>query len=183
MKKIRVWDPLVRLLHWVLVGCVISNLFNASGHFAHRTLGLIAAGAVTVRLVWGFVGPQYARFSDWFPTPTRLIPYLRALLRNQAPRHLGHNPAAAVMMLTLMALVLGLGVSGYLMTTDAFYENETLQGVHESLVSILQAAVIVHVLAALYESWKHRENLIGSMVHGYKPVDTGFKPENEKKTP
>ncbi len=183
MRKIRVWDPLVRVLHWILVACVISNLLNESGHFAHRTLGLIATGAVTVRLIWGFVGPQYARFSDWFPTPSRLIPYVKALLRNDAPRHIGHNPAGAVMMLALMALVIGLGVSGYLMTTDAFYENDTLKELHETLVGILVAAVVLHVIAALYESWKHRENLIGSMVHGYKPLESGAKPENEAKEP
>lgn len=183
MDKIRVWDPLVRVLHWILVICVISNLFNGSGHFFHRTLGLIAGGAVIVRLVWGFVGPQYARFSDWFPTPSRLVPYLKALLRNEAPRHIGHNPAGAVMMLVLMVLVCGLATSGYLMTTDAYYENETLLEIHETLVSILIGAVVLHVLAALYESWKHRENLIGSMVHGYKPLDSSVKHDDETKAP
>ncbi|MBS1154337.1 MAG: cytochrome [Proteobacteria bacterium] len=180
MKKIRVWDPLVRVLHWILVACVIGNLLNESGYFAHRTLGLMAAGAVTLRLIWGFVGPQYARFSDWFPTPSRLVPYMKALLRNEAPRHIGHNPAGAVMMLALMALVFGLGLSGYLMTTDPYYENETLLEIHESLVGILIGAVILHVLAALYESWKHRENLIGSMVHGYKPLEPGARHDDEK---
>ncbi len=183
MKKIRVWDPLVRVLHWILVGCVISNLLNESGYPVHRALGLIASATVIVRLVWGFVGPQYARFSDWFPTPARLVPYVKALLRNEAPRHVGHNPAGAVMMLALMALVLGLGVSGYLMTTDAFYENDILKELHETLVGILVAAVVLHVIAALYESWKHRENLIGSMVHGYKPLKPGAQSGDEAKKP
>lgn len=172
MKKIRVWDPLVRILHWGLVICVFSNLFNESGYPVHRILGMTASVIVFVRLIWGFVGPRYARFSDWFPTPSKLIPYLKALMRNEAPRHIGHNPAGAVMMLLLLALVLGLGTTGFLSTTDAFYESEVLLEMHETLAGMLVGAIILHVAAALYESWRHRENLIGSMLHGDKPLQT-----------
>jgi len=168
MNKIRVWDPLVRILHWALVICVISNLLNESGHFAHRTLGLIASGVVIVRFIWGFIGPQYARFSDWFPTPARLVPYVKSLLRNEAPRHVGHNPAGAVMMILLMVLVTSLGISGYLMTTDAFDGVEWLQALHETFANILIGSVVLHVGAALFESWKHKENLVASMLHGKK---------------
>lgn len=170
MNKIRVWDPLVRILHWTLVICVISNLLNESGHTVHRWLGLTASGVVIVRFVWGFIGPQYARFSDWFPTPSRLIPYIKALLRNEAPRHIGHNPAGAVMMLVLMVLVVSLGVSGYLMTTDAFFGTEWLEDLHETLADILIGSVVLHVGAALFESWKHKENLVASMLHGKKTL-------------
>lgn len=172
MKKIRVWDPLVRILHWTLVVCVFSNLFfNESGYPVHRALGMIASAVVIIRVVWGFVGSEHARFADWFPWPSRLFPYLRAMLHNAAPRHIGHNPAGAVMMLILMALILGMGVSGFLMTTDAFYEDETLLSIHQTLARILIAAIVLHVLGALVESWRHRENLIASMIHGNKPLD------------
>jgi cytochrome b len=179
MKTIRVWDPLVRLLHWMLVICVLSNLLNESGESIHRWLGYTASGVVLVRFVWGFVGTQYARFSDWFPTPSRLLPYLRTLLRNEAPRHIGHNPAGAVMMLALMALVLSLGATGYLMTTDAFFGEEWLEDIHEGLSNILIVSVVLHVGAALFEGWKHQENLVASMVHGKKPVHPMIEPRNE----
>ncbi len=172
MKKIRVWDPHVRILHWTLVACVFGNLLNESGYPIHRALGMLASAVVVIRIVWGFVGTPHARFSDWLPWPSRLIPYLKALLRNRAPRHIGHNPAGALMMLALMALVLGLGISGFLMTTDAFYEDETLLAVHQTLVGILTGAILLHVAGALFESWKHRENLVASMIHGDKPENT-----------
>lgn len=170
MKQIRVWDPLVRILHWALVFCVVSNFINESGHAVHRFLGLTASGVVVVRFVWGFIGPQYARFSDWFPTPSRLVPYIKALLSNAAPRHIGHNPAGAVMMLVLMALVISLGTSGFMMTTDAYMDTDWLKELHETFANLLIASVIVHVGAALFESWKHKENLVASMLHGKKPV-------------
>ena len=168
MKTIRVWDPLVRVLHWTLVICVISNLLNESGETIHRWLRYTAVAVVVVRFFWGFVGSRYARFADWFPTPSRLRPYLAALLHNRAPRHIGHNPAGAVMMLALMTLILALGFTGFLQTTDTFFGEEWLQNLHEALADILIGAVVLHVGAALFESYKHRENLIASMIHGRK---------------
>ena len=168
MKTIRVWDPLVRVLHWTLVICVISNLLNESGEIVHRWLGYTASAVVFLRFVWGFIGSRYARFADWFPTRARLLPYVRALIRNKAPRHLGHNPAGAVMMLGLMALVAALGITGFMMTTDTFFGEDWLEQVHEALADVLVGAVVLHVGAALFESYKHRENLIASMIHGRK---------------
>ena len=168
MNTIRVWDPLLRALHWTLVACVLGNLLNESGETLHRALGYTASGVVMARLVWGFVGPRRARFADWFPTPARLLPYLRALLQGRAPRHIGHNPAGAVMMLALLALVLGLGTTGYLMTTDAFFGEDWLEEIHEALADVLVGSVALHVAAALFESWRHRENLVASMLHGRK---------------
>lgn len=168
MKTISVWDPLVRLLHWTLVACVLGNLLNESGETVHRWLGYTASGAVLVRLAWGFIGPRHARFSDWFPKPSRLLPYLGALLRNRAPRHIGHNPAGAVMMLALLALVLALGTTGYLMTTEAFFGEDWVEDMHGALADVLVGAVALHVTAALFESWRHRENLVAGMLHGRK---------------
>jgi cytochrome b len=176
MKTIRVWDPVVRLLHWTLVICVISNLLNESGEPLHRWLGFSAAGVVVLRIVWGFVGTRHARFADWFPTPSRLFPYVKALLRNDAPRHVSHNPAGAVMMLALMALVLALGVTGYMMSTDVFFGEDWLEELHETLANVLIGSVVLHVGGALLTSWQHRENLVASMVHGRKaahPVSEG----------
>lgn len=182
--KIRVWDPLVRILHWTLVICVLSNLVNESGHFVHRTLGLTASGVVIVRFIWGFIGPQYARFSDWFPTPGRLIPYIKTLLRNEAPRHIGHNPAGAVMMILLMLLVVSLGSTGYLLTIDAYEGSEVLGDIHGAIADVLIASVILHVGAALFESWKHGENLIASMLHGRKrPLDSANQQEKNNESP
>ena len=51
------------------------------GKTAHEWVGYTASALVLARVVWGFVGSRHARFSDFFPTPTRLVAHLRALLR------------------------------------------------------------------------------------------------------
>jgi cytochrome b len=167
-----VWDPLVRLTHWLVAGIVVANLWLLeSGNAPHRWLGYLACGAIGVRLIWGFVGSPHARFSDWLPTPQRLTRYLGLLIKGREPRMLGHNPAGAVMMLTLWALVTALGVTGYLMGTDMLFGESWLEALHEGIANTLIAAVVLHVCGALLESWRHRENLVRSMVTGRKRLD------------
>ena len=97
LKTIKVWDPLVRLFHWTLVVCVIGNFaLNEAGEKVHRWMGYTAAGVVVLRVLWGFFGSLHARFSDFFPTPSRVTPYVKALVRGKAPRMVGHNPVAAM---------------------------------------------------------------------------------------
>lgn len=164
-----VWDPFVRLFHWTVVaGCVLNLFVLEDGRSAHEIVGYVVAGLLALRVVWGFVGTRHARFSDFVPTPARLAAYVGALLRGREPRTLGHNPAGAVMMLALMALLAGVSVSGYLMTTDAWWGDETMEELHEGLSEAIVPLALVHALAALVESWRHRENLVWSMVTGRK---------------
>jgi len=169
MEQVKVWDAVVRGTHWLVAVFVLSNYaLNEAGESLHQWLGYGASTLVVLRTVWGMVGSGYARFSEFCPTPGRLLPYLRALLQGREPRLLGHNPLAAVMMLTLMLLVLALGLTGFLMGTDAFWGDELMEEVHETLANVLISLVAVHVAAALFESWRHRENLVWSMVTGRK---------------
>lgn len=93
---------------------------------------------------------------------------LRLVLTGQEPRYLGHNPAGAAMMLLLMAVVAGLGLTGWLMTTDAFWGVRWIKNLHEALGEALPWMIGIYIIAALWESWRHREILVLSMVTGRK---------------
>lgn len=168
-RTVRVWDPVVRLIHWTVVVAVSLNLFILKpGRLYHRYVGYVVIGAVLIRLVWGFVGTRHARFSDFFPTPGRLIPYVKALLRGEEPRHIGHNPAAAVMMLALLVLLLATGITGWMTTLDAFWGEDWLEELHGGFANAIMVLALVHAAAAIIESLRHRENLVWSMVTGRK---------------
>lgn len=168
-RTVRVWDPVVRLFHWTVVIAVCLNLFILKpGRLYHRYVGYVVIGAVVIRLIWGFVGTRYARFSEFFPTPSRLVPYLKALVRREEPRHIGHNPAAAVMMLVLMVLLLATGITGWMTTLDAFWGEDWLEELHGGLANAIMVLALVHAAAAIVESLRHRENLVWSMVTGRK---------------
>lgn len=169
--SIRVWDIFVRLFHWSLVACVIFNLFiRDDGETLHQWSGYGAAALVLMRIVWGFVGSTHARFSDFFPTPARLREHLAQLRRREVPQHLGHNPLGALMMLALMALVIALGITGWMQGTDAFWGEEWLQELHELLARALQLLVALHVLAAIVMSRLEKVDLVRAMITGFKRV-------------
>ncbi|MCE1160939.1 MAG: cytochrome b/b6 domain-containing protein [Burkholderiales bacterium] len=168
MNKILVWDPLVRLLHWILAILVIANFLNEDGKFYHRWIGYTATAIVVMRIIWGFVGTKHARFSDWFPTPSRVVEYTRLKLKGQAPRYIGHNPLGAVMMLLLIVLVLNQGLTGFMMGTDQFFGEKWLEEWHEIASNLILVAIGLHVLGAIFESIKTRENLPLAMIHGKK---------------
>lgn len=165
----RVWDRFVRFFHWSLVSCVLINFFLVDdGETLHQWIGYFASGLIVARIVWGFVGSEHARFTSFFPTPARLRAHLAAIRSGNAGVHLGHNPLGAVMMLALMALVLALGLSGFLQTTDAFWGEEWLQEVHEVLASALIGLAGLHAAAAIVMGRLEGVNLVGAMITGVK---------------
>ncbi|PIF90587.1 cytochrome b [Acidovorax sp. 62] len=165
----RVWDPFVRIFHWSLVTCVVLNQFVLEdGKTAHEWVGYIASALVLARVVWGFVGSRHARFSDFFPTPGRLLRHVQALRQGQQLHYEGHNPLGALMMLALMALVLALGATGWLQTTDALFGEEWLMELHESLAQALLWAAGLHAVAAIAMGRLERVRLVRAMVTGVK---------------
>lgn len=164
-----VWDPFVRVFHWVLVSCVLLNFFILDdGETLHQWLGYTASALIGARIVWGFVGTEHARFANFFPTPKRLLEHLKGLASGKPPFHPGHNPLGALMMLTLMVLALALGLSGYLQTTDRFWGEEWLQEVHEVLATALIGLAAVHATAAIVMGRFEGVNLVGAMITGVK---------------
>ena len=84
-RTVKVWDLFVRLFHWSLVTCVLLNQFVLeAGETPHEWSGYIASGLVVARILWGFVGSHHARFSNFFPTPSRIRQHLVVLRQGRA---------------------------------------------------------------------------------------------------
>ena len=165
---VKVWDPLLRVLHWSLAFAFLINFINEGGDPLHNWLGYAALFLIGVRFVWGWIGPRHARFSDWVRGPRAIRHYLRERLSGRSSRQLGHNPAAGAMMVALLVGVALVGVTGWLQTTDRFFGEEWLEQLHEVLEYAVLEMVGLHVVAAISESIHYRENLITSMIHGRK---------------
>lgn len=173
-KYVAVWDPVVRIFHWLVVAGYFANMFiTEEGKAVHRWIGYAVIGAVLLRLIWGFIGTKHARFSDFIPTPSRLWRYVTSLLRGREPRYIGHNPAAALMIVALMSMLLLCGVTGWMQGLDAFWGVEWVQDLHETAANLILVLVGIHVAAAIIESLRHRENLVRSMITGRKRTASG----------
>lgn len=165
----RVWDPFVRVFHWSLVGLVVLDRWVLeAGDAPHQWAGYAAAALVLLRVAWGFAGPRHARFADFWPTPARLLAWLRAWRGARPPATPGHNPLGALMMLTLLLLVLLLALTGWLQGTDRFWGEETVQDLHEALADALIALAGLHAAAAIVMGRLERRRLIKAMFTGVK---------------
>lgn len=169
---VTLWDPVVRLLHWILVLAFLLNYFVVEeGDDVHQWLGYLAAAAIVVRVVWGFRNTGAARWAAFWPTPSRLAAHFRELRRGGHPPQLGHSPIGALVMVLLLVLMSALAISGFLMEEiDYFWGEQWLEDVHEMLANSLAALVALHVSAAVVESIRLRENLPWSMVTGRRRV-------------
>lgn len=166
---VKVWDLFVRLFHWSLVAAFV--LAYATGdeiEKVHILAGYAIAGLVAARILWGVIGPRHARFSSFVRPPRAVLSYLRDVALLRAPRYLGHNPAGGVMIVALLAALISTCVTGYMMTTDAYWGAKWVEEVHEFFANLTVGLVVAHVLGVLVASFEHRENLVISMITGRK---------------
>lgn len=133
-------------------------------------IGYVSLAVVGVRMLWGAVGSPHARFGDFLKGPRHTFGYARAMWRGAEPRHLGHNPLGGYMIVALVIMLLVVGGSGWLYTTDRFWGIAWLEAVHLWSTYALFVLVVLHVGGVLYASIRHHENLIGAMVHGRKRI-------------
>lgn len=172
--RVLVWDILVRIFHWTIVaGFALEMFVLDEGKWQHRWVGYVILSAILIRILWGFWGTPHARYADWFPTPKKLYAYISSLLKGNEPRYIGHNPAGAVMMIALIFSMTACGITGWMQGLDRFWGEEWLQETHEVLANSILVLAGIHVLGAIVESFRHKENLILSMVTGYKRAATG----------
>ncbi|OYY95277.1 MAG: hypothetical protein B7Y41_01865 [Hydrogenophilales bacterium 28-61-23] len=182
MKSLLIWDLPTRLFHWLFAASFTGAWLTAESDAwlgVHIGLGYLMLGLISFRLVWGFAGGHYARFTNFLFSPMQGWRYLRQTLKRQAARHLGHNPAGsqAVYLLLALGLVVGLsglfaqggeeqqGVAASLLGYDL---GHALKQVHEVLATLMLLLVFGHIAGVVLESRAHRENLARGMVTGYK---------------
>lgn len=116
---IRVWDPLVRVFHWGLVAAfAVAYLTAEELSTVHEIAGYTVAGLVVFRLIWGFAGSRYARFSQFLKGPSATVGYLGDMLGGRERRYLGHNPAGAAMIVALLLTLSGTAFSGWLLEDE-----------------------------------------------------------------
>lgn len=110
---VQVWDILLRIFHWSLVvAFIIAYLTSEEENSLHIYSGYTVLGLICFRLIWGFVGGKYARFSDFVRSPAAVIGYLKSVRAGEAPHYLGHNPLGGWMILALLTTLFVVTLSG-----------------------------------------------------------------------
>lgn len=163
-ERVKVWDLPLRLFHWTLVVAIAVAFLSSEEDSVlnnwHVLSGWVAAVLLVFRLVWGFVGGEHSRFSD-FIRPSRIPHHVASLARGKREASLGHNPLGAVAVVVLLAL------TAVTVWTGAF-GGEAAEELHEVIAWVLLAMVALHVVAVIVMSLLEKENLVRAMVSGDK---------------
>ncbi len=189
-QRVRVWDLPTRLFHWFLVLLVTVGV--ASAYLApewwmdlHIGAGYGVVLLIVFRLIWGVVGSEYSRISNFSYSPGETFRHLHGLAMLRPPHYLGHNPTGALMVFALFLVLVGITLSGLLALggeenqgplagITSFQIGDISKDIHAWLVIILGFMVVAHLSGVTAESLLHRENLPRSMFHGYKSLPEGL---------
>lgn len=176
MKSERVWDPLVRLFHWSLVAAFATAWWERGEAVIHETAGKVVLGLIIFRSVWGLIGPASARFETFVRGPRQTFSYVLSIFGGKPVHHIGHNPAGAVMIGLMLLTLTVTTASGILMTTTALWGNAWIEWIHGVSSNLMLFLIVGHLLGILAAAIQHRENLIWSMVTGWKWVPFETEP-------
>ncbi len=187
LQTIKVWDLLIRIFHWSLVGFfALAYLTEGEDEWMiiHSYAGYSILILLVFRLLWGVMGTHYARFSNFVTRPKEVLVYLKGLIAGNAKDYIGHNPAGAMM---IMALIVSIAITGFsgmaLYATDghgplatsffATWPEGAIKEVHEFFANFTVFLVVIHVGGVIVSSLLHKENLVRAMVTGKKqrPVE------------
>ena len=180
-----VWPIYTRIIHWLIASSfTLAFIFSLKENLLnlHVAVGIIFGLMLVYRIIWGFIGPQYATFNTFKLSLPKLKFYFVEKVQNrwrEIPA--GHNPASS--WFTLIVLSLGSIISltglllygiqegkGYLgFLNDEYYMHMfILSDIHVYASYTLLVWVIIHISGVLVEQFYHKTDMIFAMITGYK---------------
>lgn len=178
MQRFRVWDLPTRVFHWALVFCVVASFVTAkiggNAMIWHGRIGVAVVGLLVFRLVWGFAGSTYARFTQFVRGPSAIRAYLRGQWQGE-----GHNPLGALSVLAMLATLMLLVATGLFANDDIAFEgplyalvgkelSDRVVGIHRLVEPAIILLVLAHLAAIFYYVRIRKETLVRPMITGEK---------------
>jgi cytochrome b len=173
----RIWDLPTRLFHWTLAALVAFSVVTVKlGGFWmdwHMRSGYAILTLVLFRVLWGFAGNRYARFSNFIRPPAVIVDYLRGRVAHGA----GHSPLGALSVVAMLAVMMLQASTGLFSNDGNFTEGplakfvsgalgERVSTVHRWGEWAIYALVGLHLAAVAYYSAFRSLGLVRPMITG-----------------
>jgi cytochrome b len=185
MRKVKVWDVPTRIFHWSIVALVAiawaTGEEEGTAFIVHSVAGYALLTALIFRLVWGFIGGFYARFSNFVRPWSAVARYAKQLAQLKPQHIIGHNPLGGWMIVLLLAVLALIVVSGLfaqgeeglagpwaasavVLTAQQWYE------LHEVSFNVLLVLIIVHIAGVVIDQFLTGDKLVQAMFTGVKRI-------------
>lgn len=209
--EVRVWDLPTRLLHWANAALVLSlaatglfqevveEWYGEAGEEAllgvHVALGYAFLVTLGLRILWGFLGNRYARWTDVLPLSRQRWEAIRRDLRwhlsgfrGEPPHAVGHHALASLVYTGLFALLMLQAGTGWLLSglSDEVPASvqwfpgwfgglgeaveDPAEEIHEGLVWGILGLVFLHWAGVAIHEFRQRAGLVWSMITGRRRV-------------
>lgn len=193
--SIRVWDIPTRLFHWGIVILLAFQWFSIEimddWMDYHELGGYALLTLILFRILWGFWGTLYARFSDFLHAPKHILTYIKTIHLADSRPYAGHNPMGGIAVVVLLTLLLLQAVSGLFMTDDIFFYgpyysavNDEIQKLmsrlHNLTFDVLLWFIGIHIATIAYYELFKKQRLIKAMFTGEKHGVTGDSINKQK---
>jgi len=153
-KTTKVWDMPTRLFHWFLAAFYAAAFFTSRNEWHleyHVIVGYIAGGLIIFRVLWGFAGNRYARFSEFLKGWKEVKSYISNAISLKPPRYVGHNPAVGWIVIFMLLMTAAIVLTGIIT-----YSGEENMGMLASIFTYETASIAKRVHLFLVNSQGQR---------------------------
>jgi len=219
-----VWDRPTRVLHWTIAVLVITLALLMIGNYGMEYLGVDESVrtplrrlhaytgyafiiALALRLLWGFAGNAYARWTDIIPygkerwrAAGHNIRWYLSGFRGRPAGAVGHAPFASVFYTALFIVLVSQAVTGLILAGSEFHmypaylfmrgmSGAGLDAVGDSVIGDVHALgfwfilffLVAHLFGLVVHEVKEKTGLLSSMIHGKKYLPKAEVMKVEKK--
>ena len=184
--KAYIWSIPTRVFHMMFAAFIIAAFLSGDEDELlniHASIGYAIAVLVVYRIIWGFIGPKYSRFSD-FPLSLQELKSFALNIFNQK-KYAGHNPGASFVMIAMLAVVVltvltgvlaygiqeGRGILSFL-NSSYFKEMKLFKEVHEFFSTLLMILIGLHLGGVAFDRLIDKKtNTLASIATGYKNIE------------
>lgn len=187
IKAVILWDKYTRLVHWLLAvgivflslsGWLMNNVIDDAQYWVewHQIIGQLLVVVFMARIVLFFMQGN-SHFSRLFiskhdvETILQTLKFYISLARTQLPAWYAINPVWRIMYSLFYILLLIMLVSGLIDANNLLF-GIYWPSVHQNFALIINAWLVLHVLAMFVHDWKSTVNRISSMISGVAYFET-----------
>ena len=175
----KIWDLPLRLFHISLILLVIGSISSAKLNMLdlHQYFGVALLGLVFFRILWGFFGTYYSRFTSF---NLSIVDALSQFSKTNNITSI-RTPIGCYSTLIFIIVLLLISLSGLFSSDDILYDaplsfltpNHTSYWtyIHNILHYFLYILIGIHILAILYYQIVKKMKIIERVLDGYSRIE------------
>jgi len=129
------WKPVFKVLHWGVAGFIVIDYFWLEDN-PHVWVGYLAVIFVLLRLILSF----------FFQTPKY------------------SNLLAKTVYFSIWFLIVGLGVTGWMLGLEDYWGDERLEAIHINISHVLAVLVVIHFAGLIRNALWHKDKVWKGML-------------------